>query len=236
MKEPHLSAMLRGTIQGLEENIPQMITFAEGIIDLQPWERWAKASYVSDSETKINLMSLMRNMIGHASVPGVFGRGLMDRYPTILQDIYDMDSGFIYFLIGLPQWTPWPSVSRAHRARQRVWQALDEHQRVLDATIEGKHVDSTWGDLDDVSDLIWKRHEVYRGEIILALHAWKMLTLQPPVFRSRIERTFLCVKLSHPSDLLLNVLDTLGSYHQLRSSSLLAYTPYSCNTRASRTR
>jgi hypothetical protein len=164
MKEPYLSKMLQGTIQGLEENVPQMITFAEGDIDLQPWERWANASYISDSETEVNLMSLMRDMMGHASVPGLFGRGLMDKYPDILHDVYDMDAGFIYFLMSLPQWTPWPSVNRAHQARQKVWRALDDHQRALDATALGEYVDSTWGDLDDVSDFIWKRNELYRGK------------------------------------------------------------------------
>lgn len=162
MKEPYLSKMLQGTIRALEENIPQMITFAEGEIDLQPWERWAKASYISGSETEIDLMSLMRDMMGHASVPGLFGHGLMEKYPDLLHDIYDMDSGFLYFLMGLPQWTPWPSVNRAHQARQRLWRALDDHQRALDATVDGKHVDSTWGDLDDVSEFIWKRNAMFR--------------------------------------------------------------------------
>jgi hypothetical protein len=176
MMEPHLSNMLRGTIRGLEENIPQMISFAEGDIDLQPWERWAKASYISNSETEVNLMSLMRDMMGHASVPGVFGRGLMDKYPNILHDIYDMDAGFMYFLMGLPQWTPWPSVNRAHQARQRVWRALDDQQRALDASVDGKPFDSAWGDLDDVSEYIMKRHALFKGKNIYFLNFVTLLT------------------------------------------------------------
>ena len=170
MKEPYLGKMLKGTIQRLQENIPQMITFAESDIDLQPWERWAKASYISDSETEIALMPLVRDMMGQASIPGLFGRALLDKYPNILHDVYDMDSGFIYFLMGLPQWTPWPSVNRAHRARRRIWQALDDQQRTLDAAASGKHVDLTWGDLDDVSDLIWKRNEIFRSKHVRPLN------------------------------------------------------------------
>jgi hypothetical protein len=164
MKEPHLSDLLRGTINGLQENIPQMITFSEGDIDLHPWERWANASYISESETEINLMSLVRDIMGFASVPGMFGRGLMEKYPNLLHDVWDMDSGFLYFLIGLPRWTPWPSVMKAHRARQKVWRAIDEQQRALDASVDGKQYDSTWGDLDDVSALIMKRHEIFKGK------------------------------------------------------------------------
>jgi hypothetical protein len=176
MKEPHLSNVLDGTIHALQENIPQMISFAEGEIDLQPWERWAEAAYISDSETEVNLMSLMRDMLGHASVPGVFGRGLMDKYPDLLHDIYDMDAGFIYFLIGLPQWTPWPSVNRAHRARQRAWRALDEQQRALDSMVDGKPYNSTWGDLDDVSEFILKRHALFKGKNTQHLESELMLT------------------------------------------------------------
>jgi hypothetical protein len=164
MKEPHLSNMLTGTINGFQENIPQMISFMESEIDQQPWEKWAKTSYVSDSETEINLMSLMRDMMGHASVPGLFGRGLLDKYPDILHDVYDMDAGMMYLMIGLPPWTPLPAVNRAHQARQRVWRALDDHQRALDASVDGKPFDSTWGDLDDVSAFIMKRHAIFKSK------------------------------------------------------------------------
>lgn len=164
MKEPHLSNMLSATILGLQENIPQMISFADSEIDLQPWERQAGACYISESQTELDLMSLLRDMLGHASVPAVFGRGLMDKYPDILHDVYDMDAGFMYFLIGLPQWTPWSSVNRAHRARQRLWRALDDQQRALDSMVDGKPFDSAWGDLDDVSEFILKRHSLFKGK------------------------------------------------------------------------
>lgn len=163
MKEPYLSDTLRGTIRGLQENIPHMISFAESEIDLQPWERWATASYISDSEAEVSLMSLLRDMLGHASVPGIFGRGLLDKYPNLLHDVYDMDAGFMYFLMGLPAWTPWPPVNRAHQARQRVLRALDDQQRALDACVDGEAFDSTWGDLDDVSEFILGRHKIFKG-------------------------------------------------------------------------
>jgi hypothetical protein len=164
MKEPHLGNMLKGTLRGLEENIPRMITFSEGEIDLQPWERWAKADYITESITEINLMSLMRDMMGYASVPGMFGKGIIEKYPSLLHDIYDMDAGFTYFLLGLPAWTPWPSVLKAHQARHRVHLAVDDQQTALDAMDEGKQVEATWGDLEDVSELILKRNALFRSK------------------------------------------------------------------------
>lgn len=165
MQEPHLSNILKSTVRNIQENIPHMISFTDSDIDLHPWERYADSSYISNSETEINLMSLMRDMLGAASVPAVFGRGLVEKYPDIVQDLYGMDDGMPYFMMGLPAWTPWPAVNSAYLARQRVLRGLDGLQEALDATVDEKPVDSSWGDLDDVSEFIMKRHALYKGKI-----------------------------------------------------------------------
>lgn len=165
MKEPHLSNTLKSTIKALQLNIPQMLTFVDTEVDLQPWERFGKATYISNSETEIDLMALLRDMLGHASVPAFFGQALLDKYPELLHDVYDFDKGMNFFLAGLPAWTPWPTAARAHTARFRLFQALDDHQRALDATAEGKPVDPSWGDLDDISELITKRNKLFRGMV-----------------------------------------------------------------------
>jgi hypothetical protein len=169
MREPALGKLTQALVKNLEHNIPEMISFLDGDIDLQPWERRADATFISKTETEINLMSLVRDMMGNASVPALFGRALFEKYPDILYDIYDMDKGMYFFLMGLPSWFPWPGVMKAHLARLRVWQCMDDHQRVMDATALGQPVDSSWGDLDDVSDLILKRNELYRGKLYISL-------------------------------------------------------------------
>jgi cytochrome P450 len=158
MKEPYLGNMLKRTIRGLEENIPQMVSFMDSPIDQQPWERRANATLISPSEVGINLMSVMRDMMGHVSVPALFGRAYLENYPDILHDVYDMDYGMMWFLMGLPRWTPIPSATKAHLARARVSQSLNAFHRALDSVADGKATDSSWGDLDDVSELIMKRH------------------------------------------------------------------------------
>ncbi|KAF4634656.1 hypothetical protein G7Y89_g3455 [Cudoniella acicularis] len=163
MREPHMSNMLKATIRNLERNLQNMITFVDTEIDLQPWERWANASYISSSETEINLMSLLRDMTGHASIPATFGGAFMEKYPDILHDVYDMDNGMYFFLMGLPAWFPWPGVMKAHLARSRLWQALDDQQRNLDALADGKDVDYSWGDLDDISEMITRRHSTFKS-------------------------------------------------------------------------
>ncbi|TAQ90439.1 hypothetical protein B7494_g1277 [Chlorociboria aeruginascens] len=162
MKEPHLGELLQRTVRNLEQNIPRMISFMDGEIDLEPWERWAYASFISSNETEVNLMSLMRDMMGLASVPALFGRALLDNHPDILLDIYDLDKGMMYFLMGLPRWTPWFPVTRAHLARARISRTLNAYHTALDATVEGRPVELAWGDLEDVNDLIWKRRAMFK--------------------------------------------------------------------------
>ena len=164
MKEPYLSQLLEPTIRNLEENIPQMISFTDSEIDQQPWERWAKTSCISDSESEVNLMSLTRDMMGHASVPAFWGRALMEKYPNLLHDVYDLDSGFYFFLMGLPAWTPWPGVMKAYVGRYQAREALDDLQQALDALADGKPIDPSWGELDDVSGFIMDRHTIFKSK------------------------------------------------------------------------
>ena len=163
MKEPYLSNMLRATVGYMEQNIPQMLSFTDSTIDQQPWEHWANASFISNSKTEIDLMAMLRDLIGHAALPGVFGKSLMEKYPGLLHDIYDMDTGMMFFVMGLPAWTPIPKVYRPHLARQRCWRAMDDFQTALDANVAG-HPDPMWGDLDDVSPFILGRNKVYQSK------------------------------------------------------------------------
>jgi hypothetical protein len=164
MKDKYLSQMLKPTIRNLEENIPQMVSFTDSEIDLQPWERWARASFISEKETEINLMSLVRDMMGFASVPAIFGRAVIEKYPDLLHHVYDLDGGLYFFLMGLPAWTPWPGVMKAHLGRYKVWEAMDDLQRALDALTEGRPIDASWGELDDVSGFIMERHAIFKSK------------------------------------------------------------------------
>lgn len=166
MKDPQLGVVLKQSNRLLEQTIPQMISFVDSEVDLQPWERIAKARYISSNETEIYLCGMMRDLMGHTSVSAMFGSALMDKYPDLLHNTYRFDEGMYYLLAGLPRWTPWPPAFMAHMARNNLWAALDDQQRALDALAEGKPIDYSWGELDDVSEFIMKRNEVYRSKIL----------------------------------------------------------------------
>lgn len=73
--------------QGLEAKIPQMISFMESPIDQESWERRADAEYISPTETEVNLMALMRDMMGQVSVPALYGRNFLEQNPRILHHL-----------------------------------------------------------------------------------------------------------------------------------------------------
>ena len=164
IREPYLGQMLNATVRNMETNISSMISFVETDIDLQPWEKYAEASYISDTESSVDLMKLMRDMMGHASIPAMHGRAFMDKYPDVLHDIYELDRGMIYFLMGLPAWTPWSPVISAHRARSRVWEALDAQQVAMDSQAKGDEAGNGWGEMEDVSPFTRNRNEMYRSK------------------------------------------------------------------------
>ncbi|TVY49533.1 25-hydroxycholesterol 7-alpha-hydroxylase [Lachnellula occidentalis] len=186
MKDPQLGDVLKRSNSLLEQTIPQMISFVDSEIDLQPWERYASARYISNNETEIYLCAMMRDVMGHTSVSAMFGSALMEAYPDLLHDTYSFDKGMYYLLAGLPWFTPWPPAIMAHMARSNLWAALDDQQRALDALAEGKPVGYSWGQLDDVSEFIMKRNEVYRKHNFEIKERGELSVLWPLIINSSL--------------------------------------------------
>lgn len=165
VRGPERSLLVLSTAQILQTNIPQMISFVKAEIDLQPWERSANVKTVSSTEVQADLMTLIRDMMCNAAIPAVFGRGLLDKYPNVLEDVFTMDDGLSCFLLGLPPLTPWPGVMQTHLARKRLWGIMDEQQIQLDKKATGEETDYSWGDFDDVSKLILERNRLWKGNV-----------------------------------------------------------------------
>lgn len=143
-----------------------MVSFAKAEIDHQPWERAAKVKTISISEVEANLMALMRDMCCYATVPAIFGRGLLEKYPKLIQDVLSLDEGIPFFLQQLPLFTPWLGVTAAHFARQHLWQVMDQQQIQLDKKANGEETDYSWGGLDDISELVMRRNKLWRGKFL----------------------------------------------------------------------
>lgn len=165
MREPFLGALMKATVDRFQHSIPEMISFTASVIDQQPWERSSDCTLVSSKPqmVEVNLLSLLRDLMGSASVPAFFGQSFLENYPHTLQDIYDMDSGMIYLLMGFPRWFPIPGVAKAHIARRRLWDSTIDFYQAYDDFLDGKAVDARWGEMDDVSEVIKGRTLIYKG-------------------------------------------------------------------------
>jgi hypothetical protein len=168
--------MLRIAVRGLEENIPRMVSFMESPIDQQPWERTSDCQMVPSQEdvVEINLMSFMRDMMGHVAIPALFGHAFFENFPHILEDVYEMDCGMQYLLLGLPRWIPIPTASKAGRARANIWRTTTIFHKALDAYVENRNVDTKWDDMDDVSELIKRRHAIFKGTYDMSSCFWEI--------------------------------------------------------------
>lgn len=149
-----------------------MISFNKAEIDLEPWERSSKVTTISSTEAEADLMALIRDMLSHAIIPTVFGSGLLDKFPNIVQEVIALDEGVPFFVMGLPIMTPWPGVAKAHMARRRLWSAMDEMQMQLDKKANGEDTDYSWGDLDVVSEFMLERNRIWRGMFLMRM--WKL--------------------------------------------------------------
>lgn len=167
MREPYLGETLGVVVKILEDNIANMITFMEGTIDQQPWEKSSGCEVISSAPptVEIELFSLMRDMMGHASVPSLFGKSFLEVYPDVLNEVYAMDYGFKWLMTGLPRWVPILPLTKAHIARKRARDMVAKFFEAFDKAVDG-NPDPIWGDLDDVSQLIKSRNAIYRGKTL----------------------------------------------------------------------
>jgi hypothetical protein len=147
----------------LQVNIPSMITFLDSPIDQSRWENEAHAVLISDTEVEVDLMALTNELLGHSSIPAVFGRAFLEKFPNIIHQMFGMDKGFISFMMGIPRWAPLPAVTRAHIDRENVRRSITEFWHALDAVEDGIDPGYEWDEMEDVSAMIKKRQAIYRA-------------------------------------------------------------------------
>ena len=87
----------------------------------------------------------------------------MDVYPSVLEDLCDLDSGWKFLALGLPRWVPFPRIRKAYFARRRLLGAIQSFHRALDADAIDAHPQDPWRDLSDVSALVRDRRKEWQG-------------------------------------------------------------------------
>ncbi|KAI9891293.1 MAG: hypothetical protein M1814_002806 [Vezdaea aestivalis] len=164
-KEPGLSQITEATVRKIEENIPNMISYTDSPIDQFLWERVSNADLVQTDQGRameVDLWPFLRHLSGLTTGPAMTGQAFFDNNQLFMQDMFEFDAGAFWLLLGLPNWFPIPSISKAVRARHRMKLALQALHEALDAAADGKPVPAEWGNLDDVFYTLTQRQKVLR--------------------------------------------------------------------------
>ncbi|KAI9826869.1 MAG: hypothetical protein M1832_005808 [Thelocarpon impressellum] len=163
LRGPHLTEMLAETTRRMNEHIPNMISFVDSPVDQALWERVHGPVLLAGGETvEVGLFALLRDFLGHLSTPATMGQAFLQNNPHFLQDLWIFDYGLHWLSTGLPRWLPIPRLTRAHLARERLLDTLAAWHRVMDKTVEGVDPGFEWRDMDDVSELMKRRHQKWR--------------------------------------------------------------------------
>lgn len=171
---PGVSKFSRKILSRLQENVPELVSFNESIVDQNVWERTANPRVLPQqgglgapsSVADVNLFELIRNFVGHIMIPSLVGTDLMAIYPSILDDLWDLEGGSKYLALGLPRWFPIPVLSKANIARWRLLNQIDSFHRVLDGASIGEEPEQPWTDLGDVSEIMKFRNAVWQAHKI----------------------------------------------------------------------
>ena len=158
------SELTERSIKAIEKLIPDLISFSESLVDQSRWERMANTSLYPDSPSvEVNFFTLIRNFIGQVLVPPVFGTEFLDVYPAALDDLWDLDSGWKYLLLGLPRFLPIPALAETHIARRNLLQGLESYHEALDKVAAGEEPNQPWIELSDIGQMMKDRSAIWRA-------------------------------------------------------------------------
>ena len=164
MREEFVVNALAATVAAVENNISTMISGAEGVIDMERWERTAQVEIAPSQSSsgkgsgwtaEANLFALIRDFVGDLTTPVLMGKDFAANYPHILSDLWAADTAFLPLMIGLPAWLP--HLAPAARARDRLVDAVKQHHIAYLKYVKGEDPGPQWGDMSDVSSLMRDR-------------------------------------------------------------------------------
>lgn len=166
LREEPVAKATQVTVQRLQELAPVMMTFSFSAADQNLWERTASVSLPqgktnpgsSPEIVEASLFPLIRNFVGHVSLPTLMGTRFMESYPTVLDDLWDLDDAFNLLVVGVPEWLPITVMKKAKVARTRLNDALAKFHVELDKEAAGEKT----GDLSDVSVVMKERSQAHR--------------------------------------------------------------------------
>jgi hypothetical protein len=149
-------------IRGIQEHAPELASFSTSIVDQNIWERAASPT-IHTPTVEINLFTLIKNFVGHVSIPSLVGIEFLEAYPTTLDDLWDLDGGSKWLMLGVNRLLGIPSLTRAHIARRRLLHALHTFHRAIDRVHAGDEPEEPFRQLSDVGSLLETSRSLWRS-------------------------------------------------------------------------
>ncbi|PNS15444.1 hypothetical protein CAC42_703 [Sphaceloma murrayae] len=166
MSNPGLPMLIESTIGELKQNINNLVTFNHSIVDQMYWERDTKVKPVTlpsgEQAEEVDLFGLLRNFVAYTANPALLGTDFVQNNPGFYADLWDFDRAFMYLATGLPRWVPIPTLTRGLIARQKMMNTLRTYEIALDKWAAGENPGAEWSSLENISELMRVRIDVYR--------------------------------------------------------------------------
>lgn len=128
----------------------------------RPWLVSATPQVIDSGATQVDLYALARDLTTYTTLQMLAGSDYMRANPSIVADVYALDSGFPLLAAGMPTWLPLGVVRRAVAARNRMLAGTKALAIQLDAIIDEAADEPLRDRMADINELFYDRARIFR--------------------------------------------------------------------------
>ncbi|KAK8247657.1 cytochrome P450 [Phyllosticta capitalensis] len=165
--QEHAKSLAKKAAVLVVENIPDLMTFNESMVDQLPWERVSMTTTVEVSGksmySEADLLPLMREFVGQIMNAAFAGVSFLDDHPTFHECMLALEKNFYIMASGLPRWTPWPGLPAGHIARRTLLRQMVALRESWDREMLGEDVITTATDIGDFSAAYTASQQIMDG-------------------------------------------------------------------------
>ncbi|KAI5456004.1 putative cytochrome P450 [Mariannaea sp. PMI_226] len=144
-----------------------LVTFSSNYSEMKRWERSADIKVLAPAlngnpgVAEANLQSLTRDFGACMSIPLLYGKDFLDRYPQLLDDFWKFDNDmFAMLMIGVPTWLPFKAIREGRAAKTRLLREMEALYRRIDQYQRGDPVDFG-ADMSDLGTPPLERNKIF---------------------------------------------------------------------------